>query len=174
MVSGNRCDTCGFVSTAVRTANTPHTRWTANLPTARCSTCEQADPGHPSRGPVLVGEILAATADVLMRAGRSGTAVPDTRSSSSTTCKACGGQAEWHRTVRGRWIMIEPGDRPTHSIPAGKRWRIAGDGTAVNLGSAAPSDTCRISHFDVCPSRPAPVDSPTLLALWRGNAQRQP
>ncbi|MER5493297.1 DUF6083 domain-containing protein [Streptomyces sp. NPDC002490] len=105
-------------------------------------------------------------------AARSGTSVADAWYSGSTSCDACGAHAEWHRTVRGRWTMIEPGDWPVGSVPVGKRWRIAGDGTAVNLGSASPSDKCRISHFDVCPSRPAPADSPVMLALWRKNAQR--
>ena len=34
-----------------------------------------------------------------------------------TSCAKCGGAAEWHRTVRGRWILIEPGDRPVGSPP---------------------------------------------------------
>nr|WSY53475.1 DUF6083 domain-containing protein [Streptomyces sp. NBC_00886] len=138
-----------------------------------CTTCEQAGSGHPSREPVLVGDVLAATADALFHAADTVTAVPDPRVSGATTCDACGGEAEWHRTPRGRWTMIEPGDWSTGPIPVGRRWRIAGDGTAVNLGAASPSDTCRISHFDVCPSRPAPTDSPVLVALWRRNAQRR-
>ncbi|MEN8649585.1 DUF6083 domain-containing protein [Streptomyces sp. 21So2-11] len=40
---------------------------------------------------------------------------------------------------------------PTHAVPAGQRWRVAPDGAAVKLGSASPTDTCRISHFSVCP-----------------------
>jgi hypothetical protein len=67
--------------------------------------------------------------------------------------------------------MIEPGAWPTASIPAGRRWRIAGDGTAVGLRAAEPSDTCRITHFDICPANPAPVQSPVLLSLWRRNAR---
>lgn len=69
---------------------------------------------------------------------------------------------------------MEPGDWPIAPIPPGKRWRIAGDGTAVNLARASPSDTCRISHVDVCPTNPAPSDSPTMLALWHRNTQRSP
>ncbi|MET7756517.1 DUF6083 domain-containing protein [Streptomyces sp. NPDC005389] len=68
--------------------------------------------------------------------------------------------------------MIEPGELATAAVPAGSRWRIAGDGTAVNLGSAVPSDTCRVSHFDVCAASPEPVGSLVLLALWRGHARR--
>ncbi|MCX2180886.1 hypothetical protein KV205_10135 [Streptomyces sp. SKN60] len=49
--------------------------------------------------------------------------------------------------------------------------RRAGDSTAVDLGRAQPSDTCRICHFDVCPSQPAPAGSPALLAQWQKNAR---
>ncbi|MDV5147033.1 DUF6083 domain-containing protein [Streptomyces sp. SBC-4] len=105
-------------------------------------------------------------------AARTGRAVPDSRSSSPATCGACGAGAAWHRTVRGRWVMIEPGELPARVVPAGRRWRVAGDGTAVDLSPAVPSDTCRVSHFDVCPGRPAPTGSPVLLALWRGHARR--
>lgn len=136
-----------------------------------CMPCEQIGPGHPSREPVLVGDVLVATNEALAHAARTRISAPAARSSSTVRCKSCGAHTSWHRTARGRWIMIESGDWPIGPIPAGRRWRIAGDGTAVNLGAASPSDTCRVSHFDVCPSRAAPVDSPALLALWRRNAQ---
>jgi hypothetical protein len=83
------------------------------------------------------------------------------------TCKDCGAPCAWHRTLRGRWLLIEPGGYPTEKVPPGKRWRVSGDGTAVNLGHANPSDQCRITHFDVCPAKPAPTDGPLLLAIWR-------
>jgi uncharacterized protein DUF6083 len=137
-----------------------------------CGACHQAAPGHPNREPVLLGEVLAATADVVTHAARTSVEVPDPRDPGATFCTVCGAEAEWHRTVNGRWILIQPRTWPDRAVPVGKRWRIAGDGTAVNLGAASPSGSCRISHFDVCPSRPAPVDSPVLLALWRRNAQR--
>ncbi|WP_159026474.1 DUF6083 domain-containing protein [Streptomyces vietnamensis] len=102
-----------------------------------------------------------------------GTAAPAAPGKPSpAVCDRCGARAEWHRTVRGRWVMIEPGELTARLVPAGRRWRVAGDGTTVNLGSAVPSDTCRVSHFDVCPARPAPADSPLLLALWRSHARR--
>jgi hypothetical protein len=115
---------------------------------------------HADREPVLLGEALGTVLDAGPTAGP------------SSACDRCGSAAEWHLTVRGRWIMIEPGAWPTGAIPAGRRWRIAGDGTAVNLRSAEPSDTCRITHFDICPANPAPVESPVLLSLWRRNARR--
>ncbi|MFE9256116.1 DUF6083 domain-containing protein [Streptomyces sp. NPDC006879] len=137
---------------------------------ALCAGCEDAGAGRPERAPVLLAEVLAVTTDALSQAARTGRAVPDGRRASAAVCGGCGANALWHRTVRGRWIMMEPGDWPVAAVPAGKRWRIAGDGTAVNLGSSRPSDTCRISHFDVCPDRPAPVGSPVMLARWRRNA----
>ncbi|WP_435975013.1 DUF6083 domain-containing protein [Streptomyces sp. Qhu_M48] len=118
------------------------------------------------------------------REARSGSVVPEAwgagvvpgpaRSATAATaaCARCGARAAWHRTVHGRWILIEPGELTAGAVPAGSRWRVAGDGTAVNLGSAVPSDTCRVSHFDVCAAGPAPVGAPVLLALWRGHARR--
>ncbi|MFB6623500.1 DUF6083 domain-containing protein [Streptomyces sp. NPDC056374] len=106
------------------------------------------------------------------RSGGTAPAVPRATGPAASACRRCGAQAAWHRTVRGRWIMIEPGELATSAVPAGSRWRIAGDGTAVNLGSAVPSDTCRVSHFDVCAAGPEPVGSLVLLALWRGHARR--
>ncbi|WP_329118361.1 DUF6083 domain-containing protein [Streptomyces sp. NBC_01353] len=169
MVSGHRCDACDSVGTAVPRLGDEYLVlcddcWgSVDVPAAREPDC---------REPVLLSDVLAGAADALAHAARTGRAVPDARSTGSTTCDTCGGQATWHRTVRGRWIMIEPGELPVGSVPPGKRWRIAGDGTAVNLGPASPSDTCRVCHFDVCPTRPAPLDSPVLLALWRKHARR--
>ncbi|MFF3839676.1 DUF6083 domain-containing protein [Streptomyces sp. NPDC001930] len=106
------------------------------------------------------------------RVGGSAPHVPRAVGPATSACRRCGGQGAWHRTVKGRWIMIEPGELVTTAVPAGSRWRVAGDGTAVNLGSAVPSDTCRVSHFDVCAAGPEPVGSLVLLALWRGHARR--
>ena len=97
--------------------------------------------------------------------------VADPRDGGGTTCKECGAACTWHRTERGRWLLLEPGGYPTDKIPPGKRWRVAGDGTAVNLGSANPSDECRITHFDVCPAKRAPDDGSLLLAIWRQRRQ---
>lgn len=120
---------------------------------------------QPDREPVLLADALASALDGIVNAERTGRQVQDPRAGGPATCRRCGGAAQWHRTAEGRWVMIEPGAFPTASVPAGKRWRVAGDGTAVNLGSAVPSDICRVSHFDVCPAaggrRP---DQPS----WRG------
>ncbi|MEU2072923.1 DUF6083 domain-containing protein [Streptomyces sp. NPDC013489] len=167
-----------------------------------CTSCEGAGAAHPARDPVLVGDVLAGLVDAASFAARGGgvrdlrlgeamrdvrraaVGVPEPRSGgtapvvpratgpAASACRRCGAQAVWHRTVRGRWIMIEPGELATSAVPAGSRWRITGDGTAVNLGSAVPSDTCRVSHFDVCAAGPEPVGSLVLLALWRGHARR--
>lgn len=113
---------------------------------------------QPDREPVLLADALATALDGIVDAARSGRGLPggrsggmpDPRSGGETNCRRCGAAAEWHRAEGGRWILIEPGAFPTASVPAGRRWRIAGDGTAVNLGSAVPSDICRVSHFDIC------------------------
>ncbi|CAM5576757.1 hypothetical protein GCM10010230_35710 [Streptomyces narbonensis] len=165
MVSGRRCEEC-------EACGAPYGIWIPSLGMALCGSCEQAGADHPARDPVLVGDVLAGMTEAVTRAARTGRAVPDARSPSPATCGACGADADWHRTVRGRWVMIEPGELPTRVVPAGSRWRVAGDGTAVNLGPAVPSDTCRVSHFDVCPGRPAPTGAPVLLALRRGHARR--
>ncbi|MFH8624814.1 DUF6083 domain-containing protein [Streptomyces vietnamensis] len=225
MVAGRRraeCDSCGV----------PCGTWVASLGMALCVECERAGAEHPTREPVLVGDVLAALTDVMAQGARvveqrgrsdgalrdpvepggavrdlvasggavrdglgsaraartvrdglgaartvrdgrgAGAGVPEARAASLGVCDRCGARTEWHRTVRGRWIMIEPGELTTVLVPAGRRWRVAGDGTAVNLGPAVPSDTCRVSHFDVCPARPAPADSPVMLALWRSHARR--
>jgi hypothetical protein len=99
-----------------------------------------------------------------------GAASTDVRDGTSTSCRDCGAAGAWHRTVNGRWVILEPGYYPAHLVPKGKRWRVAGDGTAVNLGTANPSDECRITHFDVCPTRPQPLDGNVLIAAWRRNA----
>lgn len=165
MVSGRRSDEC-------EACGAPYGIWVVSLGMALCGSCEQAGADHPAREPVLVGEVLAGVADAVTHAARSGRAVPDARRPPAATCDGCGASTEWHRTLRGRWVMIEPGELAARVVPAGRRWRIAGDGTAVNLGPAVPSDTCRVSHFDVCPARPEPVGAPVLLALWRGHARR--
>ncbi|MFI6447246.1 DUF6083 domain-containing protein [Kitasatospora sp. NPDC050543] len=143
----------------------PLTPWTAVLGLARCASCAPASPpgpAGPDREPVSLGEALLGAIDELGRAGRllplqrtSGTPAPVR--TSGTVCRNCGARADWHRTPRGGWILIEPGSRPTSAVRPGHRWRIAGDGTAVNLGSASPSDTCRISHFDICPGPTRPL-----------------
>ncbi|MFF0475280.1 DUF6083 domain-containing protein [Streptomyces sp. NPDC004284] len=103
-----------------------------------------------------------------------GSSAPSASSEASAlaACDRCGARAEWRRTVRGRRLLLEPGELAARLVPAGRRWRVAGDGTAVALGSAVPSDTCRVSHLDVCPARPAPAGSPVMLALWRSHARR--
>ncbi|MFI8910769.1 DUF6083 domain-containing protein [Streptomyces sp. NPDC053513] len=164
-----------------------------------CAECEQAGAAHPTRDPVLVGEVLAGLADAMPRGARvvaqrarpgdvvrdlfgpgsaardgagPGSRPPGVRAPVLAACDRCGAGAEWHRTARGRWVLIEPGELTAGLVPVGRRWRVGGDGTAANLGAAVPADRCRVSHFDVCPARPAPDGSPVLLALWQSHARR--
>ncbi|ALC23537.1 DUF6083 domain-containing protein [Streptomyces pristinaespiralis] len=143
----------------------PGARLDAGRRAALCARCEH--PTRSGRDPVRLGDILTATGDALTFATRTAAAAPG-----SATCHECGSTAERHRTAHGRWILIEPGALAAAAVPVGHRWRIAGDGTAVGLRSAAPSGTCRISHLDVCPARPAPAHSPALHAVWRRNARQ--
>ncbi|MFE9636537.1 DUF6083 domain-containing protein [Streptomyces sp. NPDC006463] len=106
---------------------------------------DEQDRRSRDTGPFLLANVLA---DTLVTIGRQ--QASDAREGTPATCRHCGEAAYWHKTVRGKWILIQPGETPCHLVPAGKRWRIAGDGTAVNLGASLPSDTCRVSHFDVC------------------------
>ncbi|WP_405014719.1 DUF6083 domain-containing protein [Kitasatospora sp. NBC_01539] len=93
-----------------------------------------------------------------VRAAAAGRRADDAVEGRRAVCASCGAAARWHRTVHGRWMLVEPGDHPTLLVPPGHRWRIAGDGTVVNLRAAAPSDHCRIRHPDVCPAGPVPRD----------------
>ena len=150
-------------------------RWTGRPPIGyqqghkggRLSTNTQEQDGGRDGGPFLLAKVLADTlVTTIGRPRREGAraGAPDASGDGSgdgagaarpATCRDCGEAAYWHRTVRGKWILMEPGPRPVHTVPAGQRWRVAADGTAVNLGSASPTDTCRISHFSVCPGRGA-------------------
>ncbi|WP_330329035.1 DUF6083 domain-containing protein [Streptomyces sp. NBC_00536] len=117
----------------------------------------QEQDGSRDGGPFLLAKVLADTLVTTIgrqrRPEAGGAPGAGAGAARPATCRDCGQAAYWHRTVRGKWILIEPGTRPTHTVPAGQRWRVAPDGSAVNLGAASPTDTCRISHFAVCPGR---------------------
>lgn len=134
---------------------------------ALMTRCEE----QPDREPVLLADAVATVLDGIGFASRgeipAQVRAPDPASGTATTCALCGSAVVRHRTPGGRWIMIEPGERPAAAVPAGRRWRVAGDGTAAVLRAAVPSGTCRISHVDVCPAGPPPVASPVRLARWR-------
>lgn len=99
---------------------------------------------------------------------------PDEREGPPAICSRCGADASWHKTVNGNWVLMELEPFPTRLIAPGHRWRIGGDGTAINLGRANPSDTVRVSHFDACPANHPPRHSSPLLALWKQRRTRHP
>lgn len=134
------------------------------LRTVACDDCWDDAVHFPDREPEQVD------VDLTVEQLRPGP-VTDPRDGGVTTCKDCGAACAWHRTQGGRWLLLEPGGYPTSKIPPGKRWRVAGDGTAVNLGSGNPVDECRITHFDVCPAKLAPDDGSLILAIWRQRRQ---
>jgi Family of unknown function (DUF6083) len=134
------------------------------LRTVACDACWDDAVNFPDREPERIDVALAVEQ---LRPGP----VAEPREGNAASCKDCGAECAWHRTERGRWLLLEPGGYPTDKVPPGKRWRVAGDGTAVNLGSANPTDECRITHFDVCPAKSAPDDGSPLLAIWRQRRQ---
>jgi hypothetical protein len=136
------------------------------LRTVACDACWDDAVNFPDREPERIDVALAVEQ---LRPGP----VAEPREGNAASCKDCGAECAWHRTERGRWLLLEPGGYPTDKVPPGKRWRVAGDGTAVNLGSANPTDECRITHFDVCPAKSAPDDGSLLLAIWRQRRQAE-
>ncbi|MFJ8695706.1 DUF6083 domain-containing protein [Streptomyces roseolilacinus] len=131
----------------------PGAQWSVLLMMPLCPACTRAGTGSADRDPVRLGDVLPVTEAALRASGRGPGRAPSPRAGSPMTCRHCGGRARWHRTAGDRWVAIEPGVRPVAVVPRGRRWYIAGDGTAVHLHGAAPVDTCRVSHFDVCPGR---------------------
>ncbi|MEU2183556.1 DUF6083 domain-containing protein [Streptomyces thermolilacinus] len=131
----------------------PGAQWSLPLMMPLCPACTRAGTGSADRDPVRLGDVLPVTAAALRASGRGPARVPSPRTGAPMTCRYCGGRARWHRTTGDRWVAIEPGVRPVAGVPRGRRWYIAGDGTAVHLHGAVPADTCRVSHFDVCPAR---------------------
>lgn len=137
----------------------PGAEWSMFFGMPVCARCARTGAGAPDdRDPVRLGDLLAVTAAALRASARPdpvrGPArIPAPRTGSVMVCRYCGGRARWHRTTGDRWVAMEPGARPAAGVPSGRRWYIAGDGTAVNLRRAVPFDTCRVSHFDVCPGR---------------------
>ncbi|GAA2523285.1 DUF6083 domain-containing protein [Streptomyces longisporus] len=88
-----------------------------------------------------------------------------------TTCPRCGDTVRRHTDPDGVQIDLDIRDAPTRLAPEGLRWRVTGNGTAINLGWADPTDTVRVAHEDVCTARPQP-DVAELLAYWRRGAAR--
>lgn len=146
------------VSPVCAACETPGAEWSAALGMPLCAACTTAATGTPDRDPVRLGDILPVTAAALRASGPAAprAAIPAPRprlAGSPMTCRFCGARARWHRTVHGRWVAMEPGERPVAGVPRGERWYVAGDGTAVQLRGAVPSATCRVSHFSVCTAR---------------------
>ncbi|QGV82688.1 hypothetical protein EIZ62_15785 [Streptomyces ficellus] len=118
-----------------------------------CAACTTAATGTPDRDPVRLGDILRVTAATL-RVPIPAPAPRPPGTGSFTTCRSCGSPARRHRTAGGRWVALEPGERPVAGVPRAERWYVAADGTAVPLRGAAPSGRCRVTHLSVCPARP--------------------
>ncbi|MFF8831952.1 DUF6083 domain-containing protein [Streptomyces sp. NPDC015131] len=143
---------------------TPGAEWSARLGMPLCAACATAATGAPDRDPVRLGDVLRVMTASLRTSGEPGPPIPPPRPAGAgavpaprpprvgalTTCRRCGSPARWHRTVHGRWVAIEPGERPVAAVPRAERWYVAGDGTAVRLHGPSSSRTCRVAHFSVC------------------------
>lgn len=78
-------------------------------------------------------------------------------------CDVCGMGVRRHCDTEGNTVELDPREAPVGLVPAGLRWYVAGDGTAINLGAAGP-ESVRVRHHDACHSPRA--DLATLRALW--------
>lgn len=128
-----RCECCGG----------PYGRWRGTLRITVCERCERTGGTAPGPDPVSLGELLP---DVLSLLG----SLPQQPAPGRGRCRRCGTPAEWWRTARGRWVLLEPGERSSASVPAGSRWRVTADGTAVRLTGDAVGRVCRVTHWGVC------------------------
>ncbi|MFD5028089.1 DUF6083 domain-containing protein [Streptomyces sp. NPDC058373] len=164
---GPACPACGA----------PGARWHGPLELPLCPSCTGAASPAPAGDPVRLGDLLPVTTATLVRAEHGQPLaerpkVPSPGEGKPMTCRYCFAPGRWHTTVGGAWIPMEPDPFPAYRVPPRHRWRIAPDGTALPLGRAVPADTCRVSHFSVCPARPAPLESPELMARRRAHGGR--
>jgi hypothetical protein len=91
----------------------------------------------------------------------------DPRDPAPVTCRRCGLPGQWYPTLNDRRVLMEPQPVPICHVPPGQRWRIAGDGTAINIGRAYPADECRITHWLICPAvDPSPPLQGHLRQVW--------
>jgi hypothetical protein len=95
----------------------------------------------------------------------------DRANGEAANCSDCGAAGVWHSTPTGRRIFLEPRAVPMERVPRGLRWGVAPDGTAAAANGPSRGH-CRITHFDVCPSRPKPQGG-LMLALWEKHRERQ-
>lgn len=166
--AGPACPACGA----------PGARWHGPLALPLCPGCTGAASSAPAGDPVRLGDLLPVMTAALARAEQGRPlperprAVPSPDEGKPMTCRYCFAPGRWHTTLGGAWIPMEPDPFPAYRVPPRHRWRIAPDGTALPLGRAVPADTCRVSHFSVCPAHPAPLESPELMARWRAHGGR--
>ncbi|MCX4673595.1 DUF6083 domain-containing protein [Streptomyces sp. NBC_01381] len=78
-------------------------------------------------------------------------------------CDVCRMGVRRHSDSEGSTVDLDLREAPVGLVPAGLRWYVAGDGTAINLGQAGP-ETVRVRHHDACHSGRA--DLTTLRTLW--------
>lgn len=87
------------------------------------------------------------------------------------SCRDCGAPIGWYTTVNGKWIPMEPAHYPVSEIPPTHRWEIVHGDTASHMRGIPEDGQCRICHFDVCPHRAEPPESPRLRQVWKHHGQ---
>ncbi|MET9535735.1 DUF6083 domain-containing protein [Streptomyces sp. NPDC006649] len=78
-------------------------------------------------------------------------------------CDLCRMGVRQHYDSDGTVVELDLREASVAMVPAGLRWYVAGDGTAVNLGHADP-ETVRVCHHDACHSTSA--DLAALRTFW--------
>lgn len=79
-------------------------------------------------------------------------------------CPECQMVIRRHLDIEGDTVELDLREAPVGLVPAALRWRVAGDGTALNLGWTEPAETVRVRHRDACHS--TQPELATLHALW--------
>ncbi|WP_327391466.1 DUF6083 domain-containing protein (plasmid) [Streptomyces microflavus] len=69
-------------------------------------------------------------------------------------CWRCQDSVQTYSSSDGQTIVLDVRPTPTYLVPAELRWRVNGNGIALPLGWAEPTDTVRITHDPVCVESP--------------------
>ncbi|MGY3676858.1 DUF6083 domain-containing protein [Streptomyces sp. TE33382] len=65
-------------------------------------------------------------------------------------CWRCQDSVQTYPAPDGQTIVLDVRPAPTCLVPAELRWRVNGNGFALPLGWADPTDTIRITHDPIC------------------------
>jgi len=88
-----------------------------------------------------------------------------------TPCSRCGGLLVWFRTIKGKWVALDPGRIPATKLPAEDQW-YAKDGVAHRPRQGQALSMARFRHALVCGREPAPDQWSPLFNIWASNTPR--